>query len=130
MSKSIGYLEDKSGNSLYPYGIETITNGNGTALKFPDGTMIVAQKVTFTNISQNISWGSLYRTDYLTLPNYPVTFIDVKSKSVIANTSGNGWAMLNSGGNTSAGRLSIVQPNSNASVPSITVDVMAIGRWK
>lgn len=40
MSKNIGNLQDKDGNLLFPNAIETVTNSNGTALKFPDGTMI------------------------------------------------------------------------------------------
>lgn len=61
--------------------IETITNENGTAIKFPDGTMICMNTVDLVDIPINNSTGGMYRSVEKTLNDYAVPFIE-KPKSV------------------------------------------------
>ncbi len=75
MAKNIGILQDKDNNTVYPIGFETITNSNGTALKFPDGTMICYGERTITATNSN-KVGSLYYAGSFSLGNYPVKFVE------------------------------------------------------
>ena len=54
--------------------IETITNENGTALKFSDGTMICRATITHDVIDCSTQYGSAYYTE--TQWNFPVAFIE------------------------------------------------------
>lgn len=75
MSKDTGQLQDKNGNSLFPIGVEVITNSNGTAIKYADGTMICYGSNLFTFEEVSIDWWSfMNRTNSLTT-NFPMVFI-------------------------------------------------------
>ena len=69
--------------------IETITNSNGTAIKFADGTMICRKTVTFNNIDITTKKGSFFVTENLALGNWAEKFI---GKPDISATKTNGWA--------------------------------------
>lgn len=56
-------------------GIETVTGTNGTAIKFPDGTMIVHGYLYIEGFSFK-QWGVLYSADLDTNISFPVAFVD------------------------------------------------------
>ena len=49
--------------------IETITNSNGTAIKFADGTMICTKSMSFQNVAITQKVGELYQSSALNLGN-------------------------------------------------------------
>ena len=69
--------------------IETITNSNGTAIKYAEGTMICRKTVTFNNIDIVTKRGSLFVTENLALGNWAEKFVE---RPDISATKTNGWA--------------------------------------
>lgn len=69
--------------------IETITNENGTAIKYAEGTMICRKTVTFNNIDIVTKRGSLFVTENLALGNWAEKFVE---RPDISATKTNGWA--------------------------------------
>lgn len=110
-------------------GIETITNENGTATKFPDGTMICTLDTVVTDQAINTSYGSIYIGSRTW--TFPVPFIS----RPVASCGVFRWG-------TSASWGSPGQPNSKnvdirafdffsrESGTSCSLQVTAIGRWK
>lgn len=45
--------------------IETVTNSNGTAIKFADGTMICIKATSYSNIAVLTKVGEIYTTEEL-----------------------------------------------------------------
>ena len=115
---------------------ETITNDNGTAIKFPDGTMLVTQQYTRTVQTWN-NWGNLYSQVLDAPPNFPVQFV---TKPVVTQSletlegNGNGWigtATENVGIATEirAGAVQVIRASSS-STNTFNINVIAVGRWK
>lgn len=129
MSKNIGNLQDKDGNLLFPNAIETVTNSNGTALKFADGTMICTKVVTYTG-SCNSVWGNLYDTPNIALGDYAVSFIStpVVNVSVVGSSAGLVEGVY-SVSKTSFGGMWVCRATAFDSV-TYNIHCMAIGRWK
>lgn len=110
--------------------IETITNDNGTAIKFPDGTMICAMKRSLTGTCDT-EWGNLYATDNLDLGNYPVNFIS--NPVISASVSGQYSCFIGpfkNLGNSSIGSVNLLRPSKLESESEWEVQITAIGRWK
>lgn len=123
MSKNIGNLQDKDGNSLFPNAIETITNSNGTALKFADGTMICYGGGKGTNDGSTVITfaipfiNSEYRVASFIVAsneNY-IRTVQIKAKTASTMTIYLQWLEKNS---TLSG------------LGADTFDYIAIGRWK
>ncbi len=56
---------------------EIITNSNGTAIKFPDGTMICYGNVKFTDVNFNKVYGNVFlETAKIRTIEFPATFKD------------------------------------------------------
>lgn len=119
----------KNGNDII-----TVENSNGTALLFPDGTMICSKTVNFQNININTAVGSLYKSSQLDLGNWAYEFIEKPTVSQ-AGVIG-GWAswlyQYTNYNASSAGDATLIRPTSTTSSNSnqFTIGVMAIGRWK
>lgn len=119
--------------------IVTITNSNGTAVKFPDGTMICTGKKAFT-IASFVAWGSVYSTgnNNVIFNNFPVEFIAPPIVSVhptikTGETGGGNFWLGSDTGNpitkSSAGGVQLIR-GSTASNFKTTLSYTAIGRWK
>jgi hypothetical protein len=117
--------------------IVTVTNSNGTAIKFPDGTMICTGTKTFTNLSLT-AWGSVYSVVINSFNNFPVAFTQLPvvtfqqgARSGESFTA-NGWISSSAGfpiSKTNPGGLEFVRPTT-ASNLTLTFSYTAIGRWK
>ena len=114
--------------------IITIKNNNGTALLFPDGTMICSKTVNFQNININTAVGPLYQSSQLNLGNWAHEFIEkptVSQASVVG-----GWASwlyhYTNYSASFAGNAVLIRLNSTTSSSSnqFSIGVMAIGRWR
>lgn len=111
--------------------IETITNDNGTAIKFPDGTMI-CRGTYIVNTTTNVALAhGGYRTLGQTI-KFPATFIDKPTVSVCgaSNVNDNGFLLNTDNLSTTqfAGAFWTIVKNETAS--DHTLSYIAIGRWK
>lgn len=133
MANKLVQIKDKDNNKLYPSTIlEIITNSDGEAIKYADGTMIATLNKDYTGLAQTFGWGSLYRTDPISLPNYPANFVEVYSRSLTIDGKGFGWGSATSSGLgtlNNPGNFFLIQPNSTTSA-NCRATVIAIGRWK
>ncbi len=130
MSKNTGNLQDKSGNSLFPNVIDTVSNSNGTALKFADGTMICYGKRTWTGLNNNVVVGGLYYTGILSLGDYPTPFIEVPCVYINACVGPYNIMEYNCRNSlTSIGDCFLANGTSRNNQSS-TVCYIAIGKWK
>ena len=117
--------------------IQTVTNDNGTAIKYPDGTMIVTQQyeTTVTNASW-VVWGSGYTVPLNTPPNFPVAFVgntptvtqtlEAKSSNgmLVTRMETTSYSSL-----TRAGSCQVFRPSVGYD-GTFRVNVIAIGRWR
>lgn len=117
--------------------IQTITNDNGTAIKYADGTMIVTQQYETTVTSSDwVTWGSGYTVQLKTPPNFPVAFVGnapTVTQTLEAKT-GNGilstrmettsFSTLNR-----AGACQVFRPATGSNA-TYKVNVIAIGKWR
>ena len=111
-------------------GLETITNANGTALKYADGRLICFNKKAFSNEACTTAFDGWYRTDALDLGNYPVAFASEPIINVTASGSYTGVLGSVRDKSTSAvGNVYFFRPSSTASV-TFNIEYMAIGRWR
>ena len=114
--------------------IESGSNVNGSYIKYSDGTMVVSQIVE-GSIDISKAWGSLYVSEDIKLPNFPVSFIKNPTTVVSPQTqSGTQFMLVGSGGSgngdkTFGGHYALVRPNSKKGVAYV-LEVIAIGKWK
>lgn len=116
--------------SLLP---ETVTNSNGTATKFPDGTMVCRRKIQ-KSIPCNSTWGTLYHGEDSTEYAFAETFTEIPNVqvSVRTTTSTSCWQInYNTPVITKSTYkwISIMRPTSSDNVP-VEIDILAIGKWK
>ena len=116
-----GYVKVESNN-----GIETVVNENGTALKFPDGTMIcygsIVETVKITNAYGNSYYANtdiLFAETFISTPTVTVTInapsnIIIPAMYVVKTFSVGGF----------------IQCAKSVASETITKNYIAIGRWK
>ena len=125
-------IEDKTTNTYSAEiideltGIITVTNSNGTAIKYPDGTMICHSRI---NITKNIDapyGSSYYGSAWITLPqnfiSIPAITVTIYHSTDIVTTA------LYEVHNENFG-IFLQCAKSKSSTP-ITINYIAIGRWK
>ena len=126
------YLDDVQesfDNIPQPPTIETITNNNGTATKFPDGTMICRKSVSFSNVAFPNQQGNLYFCPLLNLGDMPDKFAE---PPMIFHTCPTASGLITGGryySITSFGHVQLYRGN-NTTQETVTIEVMAIGKWK
>lgn len=107
-------------------GIRETVNGNGTAVRYPDGTLI-CRRNTSGSVAANIPVGSVFVSASVgfTFPEY---FIDIPSVSPYAITPGAAitWAAAEGSAQTSGFTARVVSLNNSNSY----LGYIAIGRWK
>lgn len=106
-----------------------ISNANGEAWQFDSGLMICKKTV-----SQAVSWsawGSLYESSIIDCGSFPINFISIPVVSVTLNNSNvAAWPTgVGSISVSSAGTGRVIRPN-DPGTQTITVGIIAIGRWK
>lgn len=133
MSKNIGTLQDKSGNTLYPGVIETVTNYYGTAFKFADGTMITYRITPAISVDISTAWGSLFHGKINDYYRFPVYFTEAPFViwDVLPTASLGCFKIFNEAPtitNEKIDNLYVARPN--AATVSVCLYILAIGRWK
>lgn len=115
--------------------IQTIINSNGTAIKFPDGTMICTQRVQRSTVITN-KQTAVYGSNEITLPDFPVPFISTPAvQRTLEKDSGMWFCWLTTkqmSSKTNPGSVILVRDSSTTETGTVTViiSVVAIGRWK
>ena len=113
------------------YIVEQGTSGDWYYEKWNDGTYKCYANKSFTGINITDAWGSVYCSQQLTLPSFPITF---KSIPIVILT----WHGANASGSlygavglttTKVGYTYIVRPDSTPNL-SGTISIQAIGKWK
>lgn len=117
---------NKIEDGIYNTNIETITNEHGTAIKFPDGTMIQYGKYTTTEIAGN--------TGFLNTVVLPCLFIDTNYIPSCQKMSG-GSMLFSQVEETSIiineGAFDVTSwNNATETAGSLTIGWTAIGKWK
>jgi hypothetical protein len=113
-------------------GIKTITNSNGTAIKYPDGTLICIKKITFNNRPINNAWGTFYYSediecgafaqDFVGIPNVTKDLIYSSAMCMLIQSS---YSPVDY---NTAGSIVLCRPTSTQ--VSGAISITAIGRWK
>lgn len=110
------------------------SNDNGEWIKYGNGTMICRQTVKGT-IDITTAWGSLYSSESMTLPDFPMTFIERPTITVSPQTqTGTQYMITGNGGGSSGnaahgGNICLIRPLSRTGVAYI-LDIVAVGKWK
>lgn len=113
-------------------GIETITNDNGvgdtvTAIKFPDGTMIVHGRKYQEGFTFK-QWGNEYSADLDTDIQFPVAFIGIPHIT-ITNTGSSAASIIRCEATTTKiAKISLAR--GSVSDGGYSFSYIAIGRWK
>lgn len=104
-------------------------NENGSYLKFPDGTAICMRKLTYTG-SINSAEGSMFYGKRTEIGNYPISFVEIPF--VFATSASVSSVFLDSikeQTQESFGTINFYKTTA-LNTSNITVNVMAIGKWK
>lgn len=110
--------------------IESGSNANGNYIKFSDGTMICTKSVIVSTKIEN-PWGNLFESLQIDLGNFPVSFIETPVLSVNKTIGRGSWIELVEGTTNSAiGNTYLVSAVSTTSTTNITINIIAIGKWK
>lgn len=127
------YHRSKSSNTWRDWeklNITTTSNTNGTAIKFPDGTMICYLDIAVTDQAINSTYGSIYLgSRYWTFPqsfySKPAVFCGMFKWGTSAS-----WGGISSQATTSGVTLYGYDFFSRATGTTCYIQAMAIGRWK
>lgn len=109
---------------------ETITNENGTALKFLNGTMICTKSVVFRDVPSITANGSIFTTAQLSLGNFAEEFTDMPIMTVSKVRHDPAWIYnTNQISKTSAGYVTFATTTTR-STATFECHVIAVGKWK
>ena len=113
--------------------VERIENSNGTATKFPDGTMICRKNIMLENVPITTKNGEVYQSVAQNLGKWAENFSETPD-TVVASVNG-GWAAWiyqhTNWNATSAGTATLMRPTSVASADAnYHIGVIATGKWK
>lgn len=127
-------LKDKDG-LIYPSVlVEKITNTNGMALKYADGTMICFGKKIFSNQVCNTDyWGLTNRSPENLSCTFPATFIEKPTVNLTFYCTVSGAVGLyktSDSTTTTTGTFGIAIAKGSTSNRDIYIDYIAIGKWK
>ena len=109
--------------------IESGSNSNGSWIKYSDGTMICYQSFT-CNVNYSTTYGSGYYAEITDeIKSFPVSFIETPKVSVgLATNYGIGCALRDT--NTEKCATNIFVYTFASRTDTITLNIIAIGRWK
>lgn len=111
--------------------IESGSNANGSYIKFADGTMIAHKYVDFGSTSVTGANGQVYISGALAMGAWPAIFtaVPVVSAPSVSVAGGTCWGIIYTA-QTAANAPVIRVYDAESGTRSISVVVIAIGRWK
>ena len=112
-------------NKIKNMEIERIENSNGTAIKYPDGTMICYGRKSISNVEFSPA-GAIYYSATQTI-TYPAQFIETPSTNISCRTSNTAWAgnIISNNNNCTFNILHSINVTR-----SVSIEWISIGRWK
>lgn len=124
-----------TGNAIFTgnvdIGDEYGSNANGSYQKFANGTLICWKYVTLNNVAMTTSWGSIYESASVSLGNWPETFIDIPTISLIQDFTGSGAGMVEAVKETSTTFVGNAYFwRATSSTFTLKYRIVGIGRWK
>ena len=124
-----------SGNVIFTgnvdIGDEYGSNANGSYQKFANGTLICWKYVTLNSVAMTTSWGNIYESSAVSLGNWPETFIDIPTISLIQDFTGSGAGMVEAVKNTSTTFVGNAYFwRATSSTLTLKYRIVGIGRWK
>ena len=129
MSNLTGTLKNKNGDTLFPEGMQVVTNSNGTALKFPDGTLICYNHASFqigaftANSLQSVNSPFTFPVAFVDNPVVLLTTADNSTSYVYGSV----YAVIRN--STGISMVQIYRMSSSAG-GEINLHYIALGRWK
>lgn len=112
--------------------IETITNENGTAIKYSDGTMICRKNKGFSGVSISNAWGGLYYSEDINCGAFAQDFVGIPTVTKDLEYSSGMCILMQSVYSpvdyNTAGAIVLCRPNQTT--VEGTISITAIGRWK
>ena len=118
-------------NSMNNMKLETITNENGTAIKFSDGTMIQYGAFDTNERDFTTEFGSVFYNNSYFAINFPLEFIGVPIITVNEELGGYlGGNILGGLPSKSNFRVYLYTAKSATLTRNATIYWQAIGRWK
>lgn len=133
---NLNLMQDNIENEIKNIAIETVTNENGTAIKFADGTMICTGETSVTDDAGNFSdFLPFYRTMTTEFKNFPMEFVgDIPRMTFdVVSCSEPCWLFK---WNSEEMQTSLIKPSrvvvmkQTNEIFSGTISYIAIGRWK
>lgn len=109
--------------------MESGNNENGNYIKYANGLLVCNQRFS-RSVAISTAWGSLYRSDSIDCPNYPVPFTAIYSS--VCDVTGVNTAIVVSWADGSFnvhGRLVLIRPVSVGS-QSYEINITTVGSWK
>lgn len=107
--------------------IESGSNSNGEYIKFSDGTMICIKRKAVGSTPIRNAWGSFYESAKLDIGDYAQPFI-IEPKTFVMPVNTFFVERSSDSSATSFGSFYAIRPV--ASDIYVTVDCLAIGKWK
>lgn len=109
--------------------IESGSNANGNWIKYSDGTMFCWRRITFTSISFNTAWGSVYESASQSFGDTPQTFISTPAIFTSADSAAYaGVEGIHNASTTSYGEAQLFRPVNGSA--TVALNILAIGKWK
>lgn len=105
-------------------------------IKFYNGTAICT--LNYDYMLPNIweSWGSMYVSESIAIPDYPITFVEIPTavfSTQRISGSYNGWLVAqedSDSSTTNCGHLQFIRPTNPNTSFAIGIRIIAIGEWK
>lgn len=111
--------------------IEQDSNANGSYIKYADGTMIQMGKKNIGNVTCDIAFGNLFRSDYLGVVSFPETFVSIESCEVhLENVQYASFLTTEGTATLSSSQSFYLIRATSSSVTNVVVGCHAIGKWK
>lgn len=128
MSNLTGTLKNKNGDTLFPEGMQVVTNSNGTALKFANGVLICfgrkAYPVNFATGNEIVNIKTTF--------TFPVQFYDIPV-ALVSNaddSTNNTYCSIYDVVRNSTGISQVSVWRLTAHSGTVNLHYMALGRWK
>lgn len=110
--------------------IESGSNDNGKWIKFNDGTMICSNRISVV-AAINSAYGTLYRSDAVNIPDFPVEFIEKPSYSFSCDSTYSAFVVnWSATTKTNTGMIILVRIGSSTPTVDFNISYIAIGKWK
>lgn len=107
----------------------TVTNENGTAIKFYDGTMICTKKCMFENVTTTAN-GAIFISPQQAIGDFALPFIDIPTMTLSKIGNNGGWVFNHTQLTKSSAGYVFFATTTAQSSKTFGCHLIAIGRWK